>query len=94
VLAALIPAFCGKVVDGLRAAVGDGARVELEDGPGDRVGGVVLSGSFATLSPGERQDLIWRHLDDNLTPFERTRITFIVTDTPEEYETLRKAAGE
>jgi hypothetical protein len=39
------------------------------------------------------QDQIWKFLDLRLTPFERTRVVFIVTDTPEEYDALRKAAG-
>lgn len=83
-----------KVIDALKEAVGEGARIELEDAPSEKVGGFVLSGAFAKLSPSERQDLIWEHLDAHLTPFERTRITFIVTDTPEEYDALKRAAGE
>jgi hypothetical protein len=81
-----------KVTDALKEAVGAQARIELEDAPGDKVGGLVLSGSFARQSPSERQDHIWKHLDAHLTPFERTRVVFIVTDTPEEYEALKKAA--
>lgn len=82
-----------KVADALKEAVGDGARIELEDAPGDKIGGLVLSTSFASQAPSERQDRIWKALDQHLTPFERTRIVFIVTDTPEEYEALKKAAG-
>lgn len=82
-----------KVTDALREAVGDDARIELEDAPGDKIGGFVLSGSFASESPSERQDRIWRFLDLHLSPFERTRVVFIVTDTPDEYEALKKAAG-
>jgi hypothetical protein len=81
-----------KVVDALKEAVGGEARIELEEAS-DKVGGLVLSGSFAKLSPSERQDLIWKHLDEHLTPFERTRVTFIVTDTPEEYDALKKASA-
>jgi len=82
-----------KVLDALKEAVGESARIELEDTQSEKLGGFVLSGAFAKLSPGERQDLIWKHLDAHLTPFERARVTFIVTDTPEEYEALKKAAG-
>jgi hypothetical protein len=81
-----------KVADALKEAVGKDARIELEDAPGDKVGGLVLSGSFASQSPTERQDRIWKSLDLRLSPFERTRVVFIVTDTPEEYEALKKAA--
>jgi hypothetical protein len=81
-----------KVADALKEAVGADARIELEDVPDGKVGGLVLSGSFANQSPSERQDRIWKHLDARLSPFERTRVVFIVTDTPAEYEALRKAA--
>ncbi len=80
-----------KVTEALVEAVGEDARIELEDVAPDKVGGLVLSGSFATQSPSERQDHIWRHLDLHLSPFERTRVVFIVTDTPEEYEALKTA---
>ena len=53
---------------------------------------MVLSASFAKESPTERQDRIWKVLDKRLTRFERTRVVFIVTDTPKEYEALKKAA--
>jgi len=46
----------------------------------------VLSGLLASQSASERQEHIWKHLDAHLTPFERTRIVFIVTDTPDEYK--------
>jgi hypothetical protein len=82
-----------KVTDALKEAVGEGARIELDDAPGDKVGGLVLSGSFASQSAGERQDHIWKYLDAHLSPFERTRIVFIVTDTPDEYEALKTATG-
>lgn len=82
-----------KVEEALRAAVPDASTVELnvEDG---KVGGLVLSGLFASMSPSARQDLIWEQLDKSLNTFERTRVVFIVTDTPKEYEALKKAAGE
>jgi hypothetical protein len=82
-----------KVTEALHEAVGTDARIELEDVLPDKVSGVVLSDSFAAQSPSERQDRIWKSLDGHLSPFERTRVVFIVTDTLEEYEALRKAAG-
>jgi hypothetical protein len=80
-----------KVTDALKEAVGADARIELEDAPGNEIGGLVLSGSFATKSFGERQDLIWRHLDAHLNTNERSRVVFIVTDTPDEHEALKRA---
>lgn len=82
-----------KVLEALREAVGEGATITLDDVPPNKIGGLVLSGSFATESPSERQDRIWNSLDKHLEAYERTRVVFIVTDTPEEYEALRKAAG-
>ena len=82
-----------KVGEALKEAVGDDARIELEDVAPDKVGGFVLSGSFAKQTPTERQDHIWKSLDLHLSPFERTRVVFIVADTPEEYEALKEAAG-
>ena len=82
-----------RVADALKDAVGESARIELDDVPGGKIAGVVLSGFFAGQSASERQDHIWKHLDESLTPFERTRIVFIVTDTPEEYEVLKTATG-
>lgn len=82
-----------KVTDALREAAGADARIELEDAAGDKIGGFVLSSSFSSQSPSARQDLIWKHLDAHLDRFERTRIVFIVADTPEEYEALKKATG-
>jgi hypothetical protein len=82
-----------KVTEALIEAVGSDARIELEDVEHDRVGGIVLSGSFATQSPTQRQDHIWKSLDHHLDVSERARVVFIVTDTPEEYEALREAAG-
>jgi hypothetical protein len=82
-----------KVAAALTEAVGTDAQIVLDDVPGDKVSGLVLSGSFASQSPSERQDRIWKSLDAHLSPFERTRIVFIVTDTPEEYAALKKAAG-
>jgi hypothetical protein len=82
-----------KVAEALKEAVGEGARIELEEAPGGKIGGLVLSGSFATQSASERQDHIWTYLDAQLTPLERTRVVFIVTDTLEEYEALKSATG-
>jgi hypothetical protein len=69
------------------------AVIELEDVPPDKIAGRVLSASFGSLSPSERQDRIWMQLDDALDKQERTKIVFIVTDTPEEWRVLHEAAA-
>jgi len=82
--------FLTKVERALKAACQDDPKVEidLEEQPPDMVGGQVLSNSFGSLSPSERQDRIWDFLDRELNEYERTRISFIVTDTPEEHRIL------
>jgi hypothetical protein len=82
-----------KVAEALKEAAGEDAHIVLEDVEPNKVGGLVLSGSFAKQTPTERQDHIWHYLDKRLDKLERTRVVFIVTDTPEEYEALKKAAG-
>ncbi len=79
-----------KVEQALRQACENDQHVEirLDDVEPDRVAGLVLSVAFEPLSPTERQDLIWSFLDKALDPYERTRISFIVTDTPQEYAVL------
>lgn len=80
-----------KALDAAANDLGATAEVVLEDVPPNRIAGRMLSPGFAQLSPSERQDLIWRHLDDELNAYERTLVSFIVTDTPTEYAIL---AGE
>jgi hypothetical protein len=83
-------ALKSKVRTALGTAFEDDPNVEisLEDVPPDRIAGLVLSETLAKMSPSERQDYIWKFLDDALSPVERTRISFIVTDTPDEYKVL------
>ena len=82
-----------KVIKALKEAVGEDADIEIDDAGGDRVQGVVLSRFFANQSGNERQDHIWKYLDAQLSQSERTRIVFIVTDTPEEYDALKVDVG-
>ncbi len=62
--------------------------IQLDDA-GNRIAGLIVSGSFAGQSPHERQDRIWHHLDESLSAYERTLISFIVTETPEEHRVLK-----
>jgi|HubBroStandDraft_2_1064218.scaffolds.fasta_scaffold1724770_1 hypothetical protein len=64
--------------------------IQLEAVEPDKVAGLVLSTSFAGQSPSERQNRLWRQLDASLTPYERTRIVFIVADTPDEHAALQE----
>jgi acid stress-induced BolA-like protein IbaG/YrbA len=60
------------------------ADVHLEDAGSSHVGGQVVSPRFDGMTPSQRQDLIWAHLDVALARHEATRISFIVADTPSE----------
>jgi transcription antitermination factor NusG len=69
-----------------------GDRVELDDGPLEKVGGVVISTSFEHVPLSKRQDLVWDVLERVLDIHERARITLILADTPEEYRILKESA--
>ena len=64
--------------------------VRLDSTSGGHVGGVVLSKAFEGLDPSARQDLIWAKLDSALSPYEKTLISFLLTETPDEYEVVRQ----
>jgi hypothetical protein len=82
-----------KVTEALTEALGKEARIQLDDAGGESIHGLVLSRFFANQSATERQDHIWKFLDQHLSPLERTRVVFIVTDTPEEYDALNAEVG-
>ena len=45
----------------------------------------VVAKQFGKLRPTERQDLIWRIVDQHLKPDEQLRISMILTVTPAEW---------
>jgi stress-induced morphogen len=64
----------------------------LEPSGSDHIGGQVISDKFDGLTPSQRQDLIWGFLDEALSPYERTQISFILTATSGELSALRDTA--
>jgi hypothetical protein len=82
-----------KITTALRKACSPdkSPEIELEDSGANRIGGRVISKRFARMTPSARQDLIWKHIDEALTPHEATRISFIVTDTQQERDALEGA---
>ena len=44
----------------------------------------VVAKNFQEMRPSERQDLVWRIVDQALTPEEQLRISMILTLTPNE----------
>jgi hypothetical protein len=83
-----------KIVHAVTAATGSNATVVIDEVDGGRYAGYVLWPGFANSSPSERQDRIWERLDAELSKVERTRISFIIADTAEEYESIRQASHD
>ena len=80
-----------KVTEALAEACKPDEHPDIQlDDTGNRIAGLIVSGSFAGKSPHERQDRIWDHLDEALNPYERTLISFIVAETPEEHRALKE----
>ena len=64
--------------------------IELDSVDPGKVAGLVLSTIFVGMSPSDRQARLWKSLDESLNPYERTRIIFIVADTPQEHAALQE----
>lgn len=82
-----------KIEGALRAACqpeDDAPYIELKATSAKHVGGIVLSKVFEHLDPAQRQDRIWQKLDEALSPYERTLISFLLTETPDEYAVVRQ----
>jgi hypothetical protein len=72
------------LVQGLDKA-GIKARVDTEPVKGTKLHRVfVIANAFAHLRPAERQDLVWRIVDQSLMPDERLQISMIYTVTESE----------
>ncbi len=57
---------------------------DLEEIPGGKVGGFIISPSFVGKSQIERQDLVWDYLDSSLDKDKILHIVSLVTVTPDE----------
>ncbi|MHC4445247.1 MAG: BolA family protein [Planctomycetota bacterium] len=57
---------------------------ELEEAPGDKVSGFIISPTFAGKTQIERQNMVWDYLDNNLDKEQILRIVSLVTVTPDE----------
>ena len=72
------------LIQGLQTA-GIAAKVDIERVQGTKLHRVfVVADAFAKLRPAERQDLVWRIVDQSLTADERLRISMIFTVTKSE----------
>ena len=86
------PELKEKIIAALKAAClpDEAPDIRLDATSEKHVGGVVLSKVFEELDPAQRQDRIWQRLDAALSPHERTLISFLLTETPDEYEVVRQ----
>ena len=78
--------FKERVTALLKQAVGEDARIQLDDAGRDSLSVVVVSTAFTNQTGNQRQERIWKCLDTYLSPSECARVVFIETDTPEEHE--------
>ena len=57
---------------------------DLEETPNGKVGGFVISKTFAGKSQIERQNMLWDYIDKNLSKEQILHIVSLVTVTPDE----------
>jgi acid stress-induced BolA-like protein IbaG/YrbA len=84
-----------EVVKEALIAAGYGpAEIDLETTSTGKVGGFVVSGSFAGVSQMERQERLWSQLSKHLDSKQLSCIVSLLTMTPEETEDdVRSASG-
>jgi hypothetical protein len=63
-----------------------GLEVEIEPDTGFKVVAVVTSDDFEQMDEGERQQLVWMKLLEELDPYEQTLVEFVHTMAPSERE--------
>ena len=83
-----LPAFLDRLeralVEGLKAG-GISAKVYAEPVPTTKLHRLmVLAPKFAALRRSERQDLVWRIVDQFIGPDDQLKISMILTLTPDE----------
>jgi acid stress-induced BolA-like protein IbaG/YrbA len=78
--------FKDKVKKALEGLSLSALEVEIEPDSGTRVVAVVTSDEFEGMDEGERQHLVWKKLLEELDPYEQTRVEFVHTMAPSEYE--------
>ena len=63
-----------------------GLVVEFDLVDGTRVVPIVTSDDFEKMDEGQRQRIVWQKLLDELDPYEQTRVEFVHTMAPSEYQ--------
>lgn len=57
---------------------------DLEETPGGKIGGFIISPTFVGKSQIERQNMVWDYLDSHLDKEQILHIVSLVTVTPDE----------
>ena len=89
-----------RIEEIIKEAFGNGRTgVELDELATNRIAGFVTSTVFKGKDDPERQETLWRVLQDavasgKITEEELTRVSFIITLTPEEDEAYSEVEGE
>ncbi len=58
--------------------------LEIEETPEHKIGGFIVSHTFAGMDQLDRQNKLWNYLEDVLKPEELRNIITLVTVTPDE----------
>jgi acid stress-induced BolA-like protein IbaG/YrbA len=69
-------------------------EVRILENRGTRVLVAVISPAFESMDEGERQEMVWGKLLDDLPDHESRRVEFVFTDTPRELAEAKAAANE
>jgi acid stress-induced BolA-like protein IbaG/YrbA len=72
-----------RVLEGLNLR---GLEVEIEPDTGSRVVAVVTSEEFESMDEADRQQLVWMKLLEELDDYEQSRVEFVHTMAPSEWE--------
>ena len=78
-----------KLLEGLDI---DSPQVKILDHWGLRILAQIVSPSYETMDEGERQEMVWGKLLDELPDRESRMVEFVYTDSPSEIEAAAKAA--
>jgi len=95
-----MPTLRDRIEEIIKDGFGNGTTaVELEELATKRIAGFVTSTVFEGKDDPERQETLWRVLRDavasgKITEEELTRVSFIITLTPEEDEAYSEVEGE
>jgi acid stress-induced BolA-like protein IbaG/YrbA len=68
-----------------------GLEVEIEPDTGFKVVAIVTSDEFETMDEGERQQMVWMKLLEELDSHEQTLVEFVHTMAPSEREAAHEA---